>query len=117
MNQTADAITPPQGSRGLRALANHPGVHVTQRVLLAVVGGYLLTEAVVSLLAALLATLGMVRTEAVVLSMMLGFVIYLLLLLWAFAEQRLVRLWIVFGGGTALAMGAVYLAQTALSGG
>ncbi|MEM1096270.1 MAG: iron uptake protein [Bacteroidota bacterium] len=110
-------MTPPRGSRGFRALGSHPGVHVTQRVLLAVVGGYLLTEAVVSLLAAMLAAVGMVRSEAVVLSMMLGFVIYLLLLLWAFAERRLLRLWIVFGGATALAMGAVRLVQAALSAG
>jgi len=35
------------------------------------------------------------RSEAVVLMAMLGFVIYLLVLLWAFAEPRLLRLWLM----------------------
>lgn len=73
-------------------------VPVIQRLLLAVVGGYWLTAGLVSLGALALAAV-MPRSEAVVLMAMLGFVVYLVLLLWAFAELRLTRLWLMLGGG------------------
>jgi len=76
----------------------HPWWRVTPRVLLAVVGGYCLSAGLAALLAAGLALL-MEESEAVVLMAMLAFVIYLLVLLWAFAEPRLSRLWAVLGGG------------------
>lgn len=60
------------------------------RLLLAIAGGYALTAAVVALATALLAGT-MPRAEAFALSAMLGFLVYLGLLLWAFAERRLLR--------------------------
>ncbi len=54
----------------------------------------------------------MSRSDAVVLAAMLGFLLYLGLLLWAFAERRLSRLAIVLGGGTLLLHGAASLLQT-----
>lgn len=98
---------------GLRALAARPSVHVIQRVLLAVVGGYLLTESATALLAWALAALGMARSEAVVLGMLLAFVLYLGLLVWAFAERRLARLWLVLGVGTLVAIGLAHVVQGA----
>jgi len=89
---------------------------VTPRVLLAVVGGYWLSAGLAALLAAGLSAL-MEDSEAVVLMAMLAFVIYLLVLLWAFAEARLSRLWVVLGGG-ALAVQALvwWLAPTGAGG-
>ncbi|MEM1271039.1 MAG: hypothetical protein AAGI08_13445 [Bacteroidota bacterium] len=107
MSQIAPSQTEPAGSNRIRSAVTHPGVQITQRVLLAVVGGYYLSAAAVTLFAALLATLGMVRSEAVVLSMMLGFLFYLGLLIWAFAAKRLVWLWLVLGAGTLAATGLV----------
>jgi len=69
----------------------------TQRILLACVGGYFLSATLVTWGAWLL-SLALPRSEAVVLMAMLGFVIYLLALLWAFAEPRLLRLWLVLAG-------------------
>jgi len=73
---------------------------IAQQVVLAVVGGYALTSALTAVAALGLSAL-MPRSEAVVLMGMLAFVIYLVVLIWAFAEPRLHRLWGVlgFGGG------------------
>jgi hypothetical protein len=63
------------------------------RVLGAVFGGYALTALAVSTAGAVMARLGLTRSEAVVLAAMAGFLIYLGLLLWAFSVQSLARLW------------------------
>ena len=47
----------------------------------------------------------MAPSEAVTLMGMLAFVIYLILLIWAFCELRLSRLWLVLGLGGPLAFG------------
>jgi len=78
------------------------GVPLALRILLAVVGGYLLTAGLTGLAAAALG-LVMPRSEAVVLMAMLAFLVYLALLLWGFAERRPSRLWAVFGAGGAAA--------------
>ena len=80
-----------------------------QRLLLALVGGYFLSAALAALLALGLGRL-MPRGEAAMLMAMCAFIIYLFLLLWAFAERRLGRLWLVLGGGA----GAAQLALWAL---
>lgn len=83
------------------------------RVLLAVVGGYFFITASVMLAARGIADLGLMsRSDAVVLAAMLGFLLYLGLLLWAFAERRLWRLAIVLGCGSLLLHGAASLLQT-----
>jgi len=70
------------------------GLQIVQRVALAVVGGYVLSaEAAAWAALGLRPWLG--AAEAVVLTAMLAFVLYLVLLLWAFAERRLLRLWLV----------------------
>jgi hypothetical protein len=77
---------------------------VLVRVLCAVFGGYALSAACVALFAPLAASLlGITRSDAVVLSAMLGFVFYLLLLLWAFAQRRLARVMLVLAAGPLLA--------------
>lgn len=70
------------------------------RVLLAIVGGYVLTAELVGLSAVALA-LFIPKAEAVILTCMIGFLAYLIILLWAFAEQRLRRVWLVLAGGIA----------------
>jgi hypothetical protein len=81
-------------------------VHVALRVTAAVAGGFGFTTASVALSAVALPVLfGMARGEAVLLSTMLGFILYLTLLLWAFAEPRAWRVWFVFLAGGAAAFG------------
>ena len=72
------------------------------RVLGAVGGGYALTALTVAVGAVALSRAGMVRSEAVALAAMLGFVLYPGLLLWGFSVRRVGRLWLAFGCGAAV---------------
>lgn len=74
----------------------------TLRVLGAVGGGYALTALSVAVGAVALSRAGMVRSEAVALAAMLGFVLYLVLLLWGFSVRKVGRLWLGFGAGGAV---------------
>ena len=67
----------------------------------AVLGGYALSAAAVALMVGLFMQVGLVRSEAVVLSSMLGFVFYLAVLIWAFSVRSLGKLWTVLVVGTA----------------
>ena len=111
------ALSKPHSS-GKSALAIAAWMLVA-RVVLAVFGGYALSAAGVLLAAR--AMPGLARGEAVVLAAMLGFVVYLLLLLWAFAEPRLDRiawwlvalpavLWVLIFWGLAKPAGFVFAA-------
>lgn len=87
---------------------------LTLRVLGAVLGAYVLSAALVALLAvALPRLLGWPRSEAVLLAGMLGFLIYLGALVWAFAQHRAGRIWAVFAAGTAATAALLYLLQQA----
>ncbi len=68
---------------------------VFMRILTIIIGGYALSAVIVQFLALGLAKLGMLRSEAVVASALLAFLIYLVILLWAFAERRLLRIFMV----------------------
>jgi hypothetical protein len=76
---------------------------VIARIALAVFGGYAASAGFVATFSVALPLTGMVRSEAVVLSSMLGFIVYAALLLWGFAERRLWRfcfaLALLAGGG------------------
>jgi hypothetical protein len=90
----------PSPARDTIALAGH--------VLAVVGGGYACTAAAVALAArALPLAFGMARSEAAVLTAMAGFVLYLALLVWGFAEPRQGRVWAVLLGGAALCLGGV----------
>lgn len=84
-------------------------VRVGLRVLGAVFGGYALTALSVAWAAVALARLGLARSDAVVLAAMLGFVVYLALLLWAFSVRSVARLWGVLAGGAGAMAGLLWL--------
>lgn len=73
-----------------------------------IVGGYLVSASLVSASSVMLPFTGLHRSEAVVLASMCGFVIYLGLLIWGFAQQSLIRLGVMFallaGGGQVITM-------------
>ena len=79
------------------------------RVVGAVGGGYAVTALAVTTAGAVLARLGMARSDAVVTAAMLGFIVYLLLLLWAFAVRSPARLWLGLAGAAALRMALRHL--------
>lgn len=78
------------------------------RVVTAVMGGYAFSASLVALASvALPLVFGLPRSEAVLLSAMLGFVLYLVVLLWAFSAKRLWRVCAVLLGGAAVSYGLV----------
>lgn len=81
---------------------------VTLHTVAAVAGGWGVMALAVPLSALALAAAGMARSEATVLAMMLGFVAYLVLVLWAFSV-RLVRLVLVLSVAAAVCGGLLHL--------
>ena len=81
-----------------------PSWRIAQRLFLAIVGGYFSAAGVATLMALALSRV-VPPSEAGTLMAMLAFVIYLALLLWSFAEQRLARLWRLLGLGGPLVFG------------
>lgn len=67
---------------------------MTLRIVGAIVGSYALVALAVASCGAALAHAGMARAEAVALCAMLGFVLYLVLALWAFCVRSVTRLWL-----------------------
>lgn len=66
--------------------------HIALRLLVLIVGGYAAASALVAGTARTLPLTGLARSEAVALASMLGFVFYLMLLVWGFSRQRLTHL-------------------------
>lgn len=88
-------------------------VSVAIRLILAVGGSYGVSAGLTALAAvALPMTTGIPRSEAVVLASMLASLVYLTLLIWAFAARRLTHLCVVFAAvGTASWGGALGLVR------
>jgi hypothetical protein len=73
------------------------------RIVLAVAGGWLLTDLIVAWMSmAGVVVFGMEKRESVVLMPVLGCLLYLCILIWAFAERSLKRLATVIVAGSAL---------------
>lgn len=80
------------------------------RITLAIVGGYVGTSAIIAALAVIaVAAGGMERSEAATLTSMLGFLIYLAVIIWAFADPALLRIAGCLGAVTALSYAVVLL--------
>lgn len=79
---------------------------MTARSLTALLGGYAAASALASLLARLLP---IARAEATAWGMILSFLIFAVLALWAFYESALVRVASVIWGSAIVAGGAVFL--------
>ena len=79
------------------------------RLVAAIGGGYGVSAGMAALAAlALPATTAMPRSEAVVLASMLAFVVYLALLIWAFAEPRLTRLCLILAAAGIASWGGAF---------
>lgn len=75
---------------------------VTLRILGAVFGGYALSAAAVAVAAvALPLWFAVPRGDAALAASMAGFLLYLSVLLWAFAERQVWKVWLVLWGGAA----------------
>jgi hypothetical protein len=98
----------PQNLPKVRPFNVGTAARVVLRITGAVLGGYAFSAAAVAWLAVSLAALGMVRSEAVVLASMGGYLIYLGAVLWSFGVHSVWRLWGVLAGGTALLCALTY---------
>ena len=76
-------------------------VSIISRIAAAVFGGYGFTWGFTALSTALL-TLVMLKSEAVITATMLGFIIYLIAVIWAFSARRILVVWLILAGGGAL---------------
>jgi hypothetical protein len=77
------------------------------RLLATLLGAYAATSALVAAACAWLPLAGMTRGDALTLCGMLGFLVYLVLALWAAVERRLALVWSVLGGIVAVGAAAV----------
>ncbi len=81
---------------GLKRISAIKASLIVLRLVAAIGGGYAVAAGLAALAAVTLpAVTSMPRSEAVVLASMLAFLVYLSLLIWAFAERRLARLCLI----------------------
>ncbi len=92
----------PKGRAAISTAVNP--IEYFQRLMLAAVLGYFFTVEVAGLLGLVLTNI-MIRSEAAALSAMLGFLLYTFVILWAFADRSLLRLWITIPGGALVCYG------------
>jgi hypothetical protein len=71
--------------------ASSTAIQVSSKLLIAILAGYAFTSGYVALSSILLVKLGMPMGEAAVLNGMLGFILYLYVILWVFATKKLWR--------------------------
>ena len=90
-------------------LSRMTAVNVGLRVIGSVGGGYAFTATLVALLSAALSRAEISRSEAVTAAALMGFVLYLVVLLWGFSVRSVTRLWALLASGTALASALAFL--------
>lgn len=76
-------------------------------------GGYALTSALVACLASALSLAQVPRSEAVAAAALMGYLLYLAVLLWGFSVRSVARLWVTLAAGTALGSALVFLMRSA----
>lgn len=74
---------------------------IATRAIAAVFGGYGFVWGAVACLTLLLIAVGVPRSESVIIATLLGFPLYLFILLWAFAARSLIRVSFALIGGAA----------------
>ena len=79
---------------------SHKALGVLHRVLLSLIGSYLFTCSFIAFAIAVLVALGVGFHEAEAALMMIGFLLFLPLFLWAFSMQKLLKVWLVLVSGS-----------------
>lgn len=82
---------------------------VISRLTASILLGYAFTAGSVALLSGVLTMLGISRVEATTLAAMLGFPLYLLLLLWSFSQPDLKHLWLSLTATTSIIWSLLWL--------
>jgi hypothetical protein len=87
---------------------------ILSRSLAAIVGGYVFTWGITTLGIIVLVTFDMAYDQAHTTLMLLAFLVYLVVFLWAFAAKNPIRMWTVLAGGGALTTAAAWALQRLL---
>lgn len=87
---------------------------LSSRIAAAILGGYVFTWGLIALGVALLFAVGMEFHDAESLGYIIGFLVYLVVFLWAFASSRLNYVWLLLVGGGALMTVSASLIQSLL---
>ncbi len=104
--------------RTLQRAGARKAIPIIVRLIAAIGGGYAVSAGLAALAArALPVTTAMPRSEAVVLSSMLAFLVYLALLIWGFAEPRLARLCLILAAVGIVSWGGAFGLVRLASGG
>ena len=88
--------------------------HIASRVAAALMGGWAFTWGFVSIVITGLVAAGQPFDQAGTAAMLLAFIVFLVVVCWAFVAASLVRVWSVLAGGAALMTGVAWLMQRAL---
>jgi hypothetical protein len=95
--------------RTLQGTGARKAIPIIVRLVAAVGGGYAVSAGLAALASVALPSAGsMPRSEAVVLASMLAFLVYLVLLIWAFAEPRLIRLCLILAAAGIVSWGGAF---------
>lgn len=89
-------------------------MRLASRIAAGLLGGYAFVWSFTALGITALVALGVDFHEAETAMLLLAFVVYLLLFLWAFCAARVARAWTLLGAGTVLMSAAAWLLQQAL---
>jgi len=89
-------------------------MNIALRIAAGMVGGYAFTWGFIALVIASLFAARLDFHDAETLGTILGFIVFLVVFLWAFAARSVLRVWLVLAGGGALMAGAAWLVQRAL---
>jgi hypothetical protein len=89
-------------------------VTVALRIAAGMLGGYAFTWGFIALAITSLFAARLDFHDAEMLGTILGFIVFLVAFLWAFAARSVLRVWLVLAGGGALMAGAAWLVQRAL---
>lgn len=89
-------------------------LHVVLRIAAGVLGGYAFTWGFIALTIGLLFAAQMEFHDAETVGNIAGFLVFLVVFLWAFCARSVGRVWLVLAGGGLLMTGAASLVQSAL---
>lgn len=97
-------------------MAIRGGLRIAARALAAVIGSYAVTAGAAALIGVLLVVgAGLGRSDALIIGSVLGYLLFVFLMLWCFAERRLIRVWGVLFVAAAATHGAAWLIAPAMA--
>lgn len=113
-NFSPQNATLPNGSGQHTALRGRKQLSILHRLAAALLGGYAFTWGFITLGMVGLVALGVDFHEAETVLLLLAFLVFLTLFLWAFAAANLARVWAVLVGGALLMVAAAWGLQRLL---